>query len=355
MKSILFITAFPPNNKSGGQIFTLNLLKELSNKYIIDLIYFSYKNHTVDENLSVNSVTSFDVSNINCFRSFTKHPIFTRRFNKAILQYLNNVISRYDIVFFDYTQVGLYSLYLKHPCKVIRCHDVMAQKFSRKDKIFKSWVKHTENKILKSVHKIFVLTDKDADIVKKEYNFEAYFTHERIREFDFYDFTETDKTFVFFGLWSRPENLDSLIWFIRNVLPLVKTDIGIKFTVIGDGLSEKLIKKYISPKENIEYLGFVDEPLDIIYKSRALIAPLFTGAGVKVKVIDAFTVGTPVIGTEITFEGLPFMEDLTLLANEPEKYAEIINNFSALSAKEKQKRAQIFRQLYDNNHLAEQL
>jgi len=355
MKSILFITAFPPNNKSGGQVFTLNLLKDLSKRYTIDLVYFNYKNHTIDESLSVNSVKSFDIDNLNCLRNFTKHPIFTRRFNNTILQYLINIASNYDVVFFDYTQTGIYSLYLNHPYKVIRCHDVMFQKFSRRDRLFKYWVKLTENKILKSVSKIFVLTSKDADIVKKEYNYEAYFTHEHIRDFNFYDFVEIDRTFVFFGLWSRPENSDGLVWFIKNVLPLVNAAVGVKYLVIGGGLAEKLRKKYISPNKDIEYLGFVEDPLDIIYKSQALIAPLFTGAGVKVKVIDAFTTGTPVIGTEITFEGLPFMEHLTLLANEPEKYAEIINNFLALSAQEKQRNAQIFRQLYDNNHLSEQL
>jgi len=355
MKKILFITAFPPNNKSGGQALTLNLLKDLSKRYIIDLIYFTYKNHTVDENLNVNSIKSFDVDNLNCLRNPTKHPIFTRRFSKAILQYLRDIASKYDVLFFDYTQTGIYSLYLNHPYKVIRCYDIMFQKFSRRDKLFKYWVRLTENKILKSVNKIFVPTSKDADIVKKEYNYEAYFTHEYIKEFNFYDLIETNRTFVFFGLWSRPENSDGLIWFIKNVFPLIKSPPEIKFLIIGSGLSDRLEKKYIFPYENIEYLGFVDNPLDIIYKSCALIAPLFTGAGVKIKVIDTFTTGTPVIGTEITFEGLPFIENLTLLTKEPKKYAEIINNFSALSANSKQMNAQIFRQLYDNNHLSEQL
>lgn len=102
-------------------------------------------------------------------------------------------------------------------------------------------------------------------------------------------------------------------------------------------------------------MGFVENPLDIIYKSAALIAPLFTGAGVKVKVIDAFTTGTPVIGTEIAFEGLPFIERLTFQADKAKAYIEIINNFSVLSADEKQENARVFKQLYDKHHLSEQL
>jgi len=350
MKKILFITAFPPNNKSGGQVFSLNLIKKLSEIYIIDLIYFAYKDHAIDESISVNSIKTFNVSNFNYLRNFTKHPIFTRRFNKVILRYLTNIIAMYDIVFFDYTQVGIYSLYLNHPYKIIRCHDVMVQKFSRKEKIFKNWVRLTEKKILKSVDKIFVLTAKDADIIKKEYNLDSLFTHEYIKDFTFYDFIETEKIFVFFGLWSRPENTDGLIWFIKNVMPFINSDLEIKFLVIGGGLSEK-IKKYLSSYENITYLGFVNDPLDIIYKSCALIAPLFTGAGVKVKVIDSFTTGTPVIGTDITFEGLPFIENLVYLVKEPIEYAQVINNFSALSINDKKRNANIFRSIYEKNHL----
>jgi len=355
MKKILFITAFPPNNKSGGQVFSLNLLKDLSRTYIVDLIYFTYKDHTIDESLCVNSIKPFNVSNLNWLCNFTKHPIFTRRFNKVILQYISDNAVNYDILFFDYTQVGIYSLYLNHPYKVIRCHDIMTQKFSRKDKLFKNWVKLTEKKILNSVHKIFVLTNKDADIIKKEYNINAYFTNEYMKTFNLYDFTEINNVFVFFGLWARPENTDGLIWFVKNVLPLIKHELGITFLIIGGGLSDKINKKYLSTHKNIKYLGFVDEPLEIIYKSNALIAPLFTGAGVKVKVIDAFTTGTPVIGTEITFEGLPFIENLIYLANKPKEYAELINNFPILQAKRKQENAESFKLLYDNNHLSELL
>ena len=355
MKNILFITAFPPNDRSGGQTFTLNLLKDLSNKYTIDLIYFNYKEHVVNSNLNINTIKSFDANNLNCLYNISIHPIFTRRFNTLILKYLNSISSKYDILFFDYTQTGIYSLYIEHSYKVIRCHDVMVQKFSRKNKIFKYWVKSTERKILKSVKKIFVLSNKDADIIKKEYYLNAYFTSEFIKNFNFYNYIKKDRIFIFFGLWSRPENTEGLIWFIKKVIPYIKKDSEIKINIIGSGLSEKLKKRYIQTNKNIEYLGFVENPLDIIYRSCALIAPLFTGAGVKIKVIDAFTTGTPVIGTEITFEGLPYVKNLVYLAYKPEEYAREIKNITFLSADEKREKANEFKLLYNSNHLTEQL
>jgi len=355
MKKLLFVTAFPPNNKSGGQTFSLNLINDLSKSYIIDVLYFTYKNHCIEDNLCVNSTKSFCANNLNCINDFTKHPIFTRRFNMNILRYIADITMNYDVLFFDHIQTGIYSLYLIHPYKVIRCHDVMAQKFSRKCKILKTWIKLTERKILNSVQKIFVPSEKDIKIINTEYGLNANFSHEYIRSFDFYDFDEDSKTFVFFGLWSRTDNIDGLIWFVKNVLPIINQSCGIEYKVIGGGLSEKIRSKYLDNNKNIEYLGFVDNPLDIIYKSSALIAPLFTGAGVKIKVIDAFTTGTPVIGTEIAFEGIPNMKNLKYTANNAENFAEIIHKFTALTTKEKMKNADIFRSLYDKNHLTEQL
>ena len=60
-------------------------------------------------------------------------------------------------------------------------------------------------------------------------------------------------------------------------------------------------------------LGFVDNPYKIMSESLGLIAPLFHGAGIKVKVIESLACGTPVIGTEVAFEGIDFIENKYLI------------------------------------------
>ena len=112
-------------------------------------------------------------------------------------------------MFFDFTQVALYSLYIKHPCKIVR-----------------------------------------------------------------------------YGL----------VWFIKDVFPLLKENIKNSLFVMGGGLSKEYQEIYLKPNK-INYLGFVENSYARIVQSSAAIVPLFTGAGVKVKVLDSFTAGTPVIGT----------------------------------------------------------
>ncbi len=54
----------------------------------------------------------------------------------------------------------------------------------------------------------------------------------------------------------------------------------------------------------MELLGFVENPYPVLAGARALIAPLFQGAGVKFKVLEALACGTTVVGTEIALEGI---------------------------------------------------
>ena len=74
-------------------------------------------------------------------------------------------------------------------------------------------------------------------------------------------------------------------------------------------------------------MGFVDDPYLLLSHAKALVSPLFNGAGIKVKVIESLACGTPVIGTEIAFEGLPKgFESSMLLANTPDEYVQAMTD-----------------------------
>jgi glycosyltransferase involved in cell wall biosynthesis len=138
--------------------------------------------------------------------------------------------------------------------------------------------------------------------------------------------------FVFFANWMRRDNANGLSWFIENVLPGFNNSVD--FLIIGSGLTGDLYRK-ISQLGNFKYLGFVDNPYNIIANARALISPLFSGAGVKVKVIEALACGTPVVGTPMSFEGLP--EKFTgamICANDPVEFVTLANNLQ-MDIKEK--------------------
>lgn len=354
MKTILYITAFPPCQKTGGQAFSVNAIKELSQKYEVTLMYFEYPGHdcVIKVGDNIKSVESLRVNKFDFLRRFWIHPIFTRRFNRDVLRRLRALAKEYDVLYFDFSQVALYAQYIDHPHKILRMHDVLCQKFSRKNKLIAKWICATEEKVVRSVEKVFVPSKKDTSIIQNKYGVDALYTNEYLKPVTFPAVVEQKKQFVFYGYWKRSENIDGLIWFIEQVLPLLKGEYS--FVVMGGGLESELNVKYLSPN-NITYLGFVDDSLSVIMQSSAIIVPLFQGAGIKVKVIDSFTAGTPVIGTELAFEGLPAVARLSYSAQSAEEFAGVLQTFVPLSYEEKIKSAKQFNEIYNNHHLLEQL
>ena len=163
-----------------------------------------------------------------------------------------------------------------------------------------------------------------------------------------------EKRFCFYGAWNREENCECLKWFLKNVYPKLSDDF--EFVVIGGGMSDSLQEK-LHLYHNFSYLGFVDDPIKEIAHCQALIAPLHKGAGVKVKVIDALSSGTCVIGTNVAFEGIEdnAMHKLFFRVESTDGFSAILNNWRLISVSEKQAAADEFFTRYNKNHFTDLL
>lgn len=354
MKKILFISAFPPGNKTAGQNYTAQLLKDISSSYEVDLIYWSYPGHSAIVPLEVKVLDEVKLTLwrkvLSTLSLFLLFPLFTARFNLRMLRRLSAIASSYDILYFDFSQVFVYSLFIKHPCKVFMCHDVIAQKFARKrfSGLFLWNVKMTENLLLRTAAVRICFSDKDVDYIRQTYGLES----ERVSFYlsDLIGRLDTSKIaiedfYVFYGAWNRPENYEGLIWFCTEVLP----HCDIRCVVVGGGMGQEVRNKITSDK--VQLTGFVENPYEYIARSSCLIAPLFQGAGVKVKVIESLACGTPVIGTDIAAEGIPELTygdgrmAMTIVSG-AKGFISAINGFAAPSAATKAEIKKAFTEKY---------
>lgn len=105
----------------------------------------------------------------------------------------------------------------------------------------------------------------------------------------------------------------------------------------------------------VSFIGFVENPILEIARCQALVAPLRRGAGVKVKVIDALSFGTKVIGTEIAFEGIDdnAAHSLFCRAHRADDFIRILRGWQSVSRAEKQVASEEFRARYNANHFAD--
>jgi len=123
----------------------------------------------------------------------------------------------------------------------------------------------------------------------------AYF-HQSVKKYE-----RKNKNIIYYGALSRTENIESVKWFINNVMPKLK-DLDITFLVIGGGLTDEL-KKYESSK--IHFTGYVDTIDDYFSVAMCFVAPIIMGAGIKVKVLEALYSGITVLTNDVGIEGIP--------------------------------------------------
>lgn len=73
------------------------------------------------------------------------------------------------------------------------------------------------------------------------------------------------------------------------------------FQIVGNA-DEKLIRSINSP--NIKFLGASENPYELYRKALIGIAPLISGSGTRIKILEYLNAGLPVITTNIGIEGL---------------------------------------------------
>lgn len=311
MNKILFITAFPPSELAAAEKNTKLMLSDLGKSYQVDLIYF--KDDSVagyepdDESVNVKKIVrnsmSYRLQNVISHPFY--HPIFTVRYNGKLLRFIQKQVNEnnYSAIIFDHSQTLMYArkIIFDGP-KVLLSHDVEAQRFQRtSNKLYAAWCKKTEGYVLSSMNSnVFAFCQKDVDIIKEYYGIDANvcldYIDERIVQ---YHPRRQNNKFVLFGNWKRADNYEGALWLLNGLPDYIENPITVD--IIGKHFPEEKITR--NGKVIINVLGFVDNPYPIIAESKAMLCPLFSGAGIKVKVIESLACGTPVIGTDIAFEG----------------------------------------------------
>ena len=128
---------------------------------------------------------------------------------------------------------------------------------------------------------------------------------------------------LFVGGFAHQPNEDAIIWFIKEILPIVNMSLPTcRLRIVGSRVPQWLLELQ---NPNIEVLGWVENVAEIYLQSRLSIAPLRFGAGVKGKVGESLSMATPMVLTDIAAEGM-FLEDAkhALIANHPEDFAKAI-------------------------------
>jgi glycosyltransferase involved in cell wall biosynthesis len=134
---------------------------------------------------------------------------------------------------------------------------------------------------------------------------------------------------VHLGTMFWPPNVEGVLWFVREVLPIVWREMpDVRLLVAGKNPPEEvraLTRNVNALGGGVVVTGFVEDPLPLLARSQVFIVPVRAGGGMRVKIVDAWLWGVPIVSTTIGAEGIDIRDGETvILADEPDQFAAAI-------------------------------
>jgi glycosyltransferase involved in cell wall biosynthesis len=126
---------------------------------------------------------------------------------------------------------------------------------------------------------------------------------------------------VFTGKMDFRPNIDAVLWFSQQVLPLIQAKRPkTTFAIVGQRPHPRLDPLRDQP--GITITGYVDDVRPYIAGGLVYVAPLRVGGGTRLKLLEAMAMGKAIVSTTVGAEGFPMTSNREIiLADEPEQFA----------------------------------
>lgn len=184
--------------------------------------------------------------------------------------------------------------------------------------------KNYEAKIINKFDYIFGISQDEINIFKNEKNKDkfiylpAFMDAKNIIKKDNYKYD------IIYVAHDNMHNINAVKWFLDNVYDKLK-DLNILF--VGK------ICNIIDNKQDYKNIDFIDfiENIDEAYnEAKISICPMFSGTGLKIKVVEAFAYGKPVVCNKMGAIGQPNLDEINnkaiFISDNPDEFIKYIHN-----------------------------
>ncbi len=108
---------------------------------------------------------------------------------------------------------------------------------------------------------------------------------------------------IFIGNLRTYQNQDAVLYFVREIYPLIKKEIPEAcFRIIGANPPNQILK--LNGQNGIEVTGEVKDVKEVAKKAAISVAPMRIGAGVQNKILESMALGIPVVATSSSANGI---------------------------------------------------
>ncbi len=360
--NILQITIQAPGSRSGGEIgVRQTLLSLLANGYEVD--YAGPEIAEIDIRKKYRRLYELEPSSNTLLRIWdTLHGNTNQRYRSwkklaAVLDF-----EQYDAIVLDFTKLDYVLEEVPNHKVIVRAHNVESDYSARNyayhpsaaNLLDKYLAAKREKRIVEQTRNLICLTREDAARFEELYGIAEEqiwidpvcieFPNNRVEISDFetpetidnnaFEKENEKKPFTILltgSLWFGP-NYKGVKWFLEEVCPALTFP---KRILVAGARPNEELKQIAAGMPDCEIIDTPPEMAPYFEQADLYAAPIFDGAGMKVKVAEALAYGLPVVGTKHAFTGYDVNEGGSLIcADDAEAFARAVNSCAAMDCKQ---------------------
>ena len=126
---------------------------------------------------------------------------------------------------------------------------------------------------------------------------------------------------LYIGYFRHRPNIDAICYFCRKILPLIRKYYpAIKLSIVGRYIPDTL--RPWQERGCLDIIGEADAIRSYFMRAKVFVMPIITGAGMRGKLLEAFSMEKAVVSTSIGHEGIGVKDgENILIANTPKEFA----------------------------------
>ena len=126
---------------------------------------------------------------------------------------------------------------------------------------------------------------------------------------------------VFTGVMDYRPNIDAVVWFCDEILPIVQMEIpAANFTICGS--RPALAVRRLAKRRGVRVTGWVADARPYLDRAEIFVAPLRMARGVQNKLLEALAMGLPCVASTAAWSGTTVADGQGILAtDEPREFA----------------------------------
>lgn len=241
---------------------------------------------------------------------------------------------RFDIIQAEFTNFLNMAYYLPDDVRKVFVHhelafvrrrcelDLMQQSDIRLEALWQMQ-KNAEIAALRQYDDVIVLTDVDKDILIKEgLEPQKIYVSGALVQTREMEFKPCSGEFVFVGgYWHHP-NFDGLLWLKEEVIPILRQRGFTPVIHVVGAWRRHAVRKLHAGEPSLIFEGFVDD-LPGYLNGKISLVPIRIGSGMRMKILDAVSAGSPFITTSKGVEGQGFRHGQDcIICDDPAEFAD---------------------------------